>query len=383
MDKLFMWVLEPSHFFSFVFFVFGAVVGSFLNVCIHRMPLGKSLLRPPSNCPHCGYVIPWFQNIPIITWLLQRGRCASCSNPIRPRYLCVELLTGISFVAAWLVALHQLPPSASLITQILVGAVLSLLMAGLIVATAIDFEHFIIPDEITIGGVAVGLLASASIPELHSLFLKSEITRWQSISQSLIGAAVGGAIVYAVVLLGKLMFGRLVFEFEAPTHVVFSETELVLPDRAILYEDVFYRHSDVVRMHAHKVELIDRCYCDVDVALSSDKLIVGTDTFSPTDIPHMEVLTEKIVIPREAMGFGDVKFMAAIGSFLGWQATVFTLMASAMVGSIVGIGLMLLRRSDISGRLPYGPYIALAAVLWIFGGHALWQHWWNMAPLLR
>lgn len=382
MDKVMLWVTDSNHFFAFVFFVFGSVVGSFLNVCIYRMPLGKSLLRPPSNCPHCGYVIPWFQNIPILTWLLQRGRCASCNNPIRGRYLCVELLTGVAFTAAWLVAASQLPNSA-IATQILAGVALSLLMAGLIVATAIDFEHYIIPDEITIGGVAAGLIVSASIPELHSLFLKSGVGRWQAVGHSLMGAAVGGGIVYGVVLLGKLMFGRLVFEFEAPTQVIFSETELVLPDRTVLYEDVFYRSSDVVRLHAHKVELIDRCYNDVDVALTSDQLKIGADTFPTADIPHMEVVTQKIVVPREAMGFGDVKFMAAIGSFLGWQATIFSLMTSAMVGSIVGIGLMLLRRSDISGRLPFGPYIALATVIWIFGGHALWRYWWDMTPLLR
>lgn len=382
MDKVMLWVTEPSHFFAFVFFVFGCVMGSFLNVCIYRMPLGKSLLHPPSSCPHCGYRIPWFQNIPILTWILQRGKCAHCSNPIRARYLYVELLTGITFAAVWLIAYCQLPNS-NIATQILVGVALSLLMAGLIVATAIDFEHFIIPDEITIGGVAAGLFLSASIPELHSLFLKSGASRWQAVSHSLLGAAVGGGIVYAVVLLGKLMFGRLTFEFDAPTSVTFSETELLLPDRAILYEDVFYRRSDIVRLHADKVELIDRCFIDVDVALSSDQLKIGVDTFSTAETPHMEVVTRKIVVPREAMGFGDVKFMAAIGSFLGWQATVFSLMASAMVGSIVGICLMLLRRTDISGRLPYGPYIALATVIWIFGGHALWRYWWEMSPLLR
>jgi leader peptidase (prepilin peptidase)/N-methyltransferase len=89
----------------------------------------------------------------------------------------------------------------------------------------------------------------------------------------------------------------------------------------------------------------------------------------------MEVISSEMVVPREAMGFGDVKFMAAIGAFLGWQATVFSLMVSSMIGSLVGVLLILLRRREWSARLPYGPYIALAAILWMFGGRELVQHY--------
>ena len=86
--------LVPFHFWSLVFFVLGCIVGSFLNVCIHRMPLGMSIVTPPSHCPHCKYSIPWYLNIPLVTWLALRGRCKNCGAPISPRYFIVELLTG-------------------------------------------------------------------------------------------------------------------------------------------------------------------------------------------------------------------------------------------------------------------------------------------------
>ena len=90
-----IWAAVPFHFWSLAFFVFGSMWGSFLNVCIYRMPIGKSVISPPSHCPHCGYSIPWFLNIPLATWLMLRGKCANCRAPISVRYFLVELLTGV------------------------------------------------------------------------------------------------------------------------------------------------------------------------------------------------------------------------------------------------------------------------------------------------
>src|SRR5512139_2364148 len=96
-----LWARVPFEFWALVFFVFGSCVGSFLNVCIHRLPLGMSIVTPPSHCPHCKYSIPWFLNVPLATWLMLRGRCRSCRAPISPRYFLVELLTGLTFLACW------------------------------------------------------------------------------------------------------------------------------------------------------------------------------------------------------------------------------------------------------------------------------------------
>jgi len=132
-----------------------------------------------------------------------------------------------------------------------------------------------------------------------------------------------------------------------------------------------YRDSDVIVLHARTLELVDRCYQDVRVRLTRRKLEIGEEAFDPETVPYLEASGAEIVLPREAMGLGDVKFMAAIGAFLGWQGAVFSLLASSLIGSAAGIILILLRKREWSSRMPYGPYIALAAVLWIFGGKSL------------
>ena len=157
------WSLVPFHFWSLSFFVLGCIVGSFLNVCIHRLPLGMSIVTPPSHCPHCKYSIPWWLNLPLVTWLALRGRCKNCGAPISPRYFIVELLTGLAFLGCWLEIgdrLHQYPFMP-------LALVYAVMLAGLIVATFIDFEHFIIPDEITIGGMVAGFLCSLALPGLQ------------------------------------------------------------------------------------------------------------------------------------------------------------------------------------------------------------------------
>src|SRR4051812_28209606 len=97
-----IWGRLPFHFWSVVFFVMGSAVGSFLNVCIYRMPRGLSIISPPSHCPHCSYSIPWYLNVPLVTWVYLGGKCANCRAPISVRYFLVELLTAILFLGCWL-----------------------------------------------------------------------------------------------------------------------------------------------------------------------------------------------------------------------------------------------------------------------------------------
>lgn len=351
------WTAVPSGFWAAVFFAFGCIVGSFLNVVIHRLPLGQSVVSPPSHCPHCKYSIPFYLNVPLITWLWLRGKCANCRAPIAPRYFIVELCTGLAFLASWLAFGAQSAPFA------LASCVL---LAGFIAATCIDFEHMIIPDELTLGGIGAGLLASFLVPALHDA-----PTLTAAIGKSILGAAVGGGIIYAVLRVGKLLFGRQKIDLGGTTRIVLGEAAIVLPDQEIPYEELFYRKSDTVLFHATTAELIDRCYRDVTVKLSPVKLQVGDDQFQPEQVHHLEAVTRELSLPREAMGFGDVKFMAAIGAFLGWQATIFSLLASSVIGSAVGIVLIVCGKKEWSSRLPYGPYIALAAALWMFGGKEL------------
>ena len=356
-----VWAAVPFHFWSLVFFVFGSIIGSFLNVCIHRMPLGQSVVSPPSHCPHCKYSIPSYLNIPLLTWLYLRGRCRNCGAPISVRYFLVELLAAGTFLSCWLVFGRQ---------SAVLALIYAFFLAGLIAATFIDFEHFIIPDEITIGGMAAGLLCSFLVPALHG---ESSLTG--ALRKSLVGLAVGAGLIYAILRMGKFLFGRQKLALPAEAKIVFTETAVHLPDKEIPYEDLFYRQSDVIALHARTVELVDRCYQDVLVRLSPALLQIGDEKLNPEEVPHMEAMSAEIVLPREAMGLGDVKFMGAIGAFLGWKAVVFSLMMSSVIGSMVGITLIALRKQAWSSRLPYGPYIALAAALWIFGGKRLVEWW--------
>ena len=351
------WSAVPPGFWAAVFFVLGCIVGSFLNVCIHRLPLGESIVSPPSHCPHCKYSIPWYLNIPLVTWLSLRGRCRNCGAPISVRYFVVELLTGVAFFCCWQAFGRQ---------SALLALVYCAFVAALIVATCIDFEHFIIPDEITIGGMVVGFILSVLLPQLHD-----KATRFGSIKESLIGIAVGGGAAYAILRMGKILFGRQRISFDADGRIIFTETTLHLPDRDILFEELFYRRTDTIAFHAQTVELADRCYRNVLIRLTPDKLQIGEDVFNPDDVPHMEAVTTEVVLPREAMGLGDVKFMGTIGAFLGWQGVAFSLMVSSMIGSVVGVTLVLLGKREWSSRLPYGPYLAAASIIWIFGG----KHW--------
>ena len=162
--------MDTSAAYELVFrvfaFVLGAAIGSFLNVCIYRLPRDLSVNQPRrSFCPSCKKPIPWYQNLPLLSWLLLRGKCANCGSRIAFRYFAVELLTALLFLAVWL----AFPWPIALVYWVFVSL--------LVVATFIDFEHFIIPDEITIGGTVAGVLASVALPALMG-----EDSRWRALA---------------------------------------------------------------------------------------------------------------------------------------------------------------------------------------------------------
>lgn len=271
---------EDVKFYSILGAVFslgmGACIGSFLNVCIWRLPRGESIVTPGSHCPSCNAPIPWYCNIPVLSWCMLRGRCLKCKAPISIRYTIVELATAALFLLAglsWIIpAMLYLTPAAS------IGVVLCrwLVIAGLIVGTFIDLKHFILPDSITIGGTIAGVVLSAFVPGLHQ---RAEL--WEALRASLIGAGFGFGLLYSIGWLGSRVF------------------------------------------------------------------------------------------KKPAMGFGDVKLMAAIGAFFGWQAVLFVIFVSSFLGSFVGIALMICGKAKRATRIPYGPYLAGATLIWMFWGAKL------------
>ncbi len=238
---------------SFVFFL-GLCIGSFLNVCICRIPENRSVVFPPSSCPKCGHVLKWWENIPVVSFIILKGKCSGCNCPISFQYPIVELLTGIITLALW----NKFGPSWHLLVYLVFSY-------GLIVVAFIDLAHKIIPDLISLPGIVIGFTSS---------FLLSDIT-WLD---SLLGILVGGGTLYLVT------WG-------------------------------YY-----------------------------------------------------LVTKRIGMGGGDIKLLAMIGAFMGWQAIPFIIFLSALTGSVIGILFIFIKGAGKDYQIPFGPFLAAAAEMQLFWG---------------
>ena len=244
---------------SVISILFGALIGSFLNVCISRIPKEESIVTPGSHCPECKNPIRFYDNIPIISYLLLGGKCRHCRKPISSQYPLVEGITA----CLSLLVFAKWGPSLSYVFYFA-------FLAALIVMTVIDLHHQIIPDVISLPGIVVGILGSLVIPNFRFL-------------DSILGTLVGGGSLFLV---------------------------------ATLYQWFF---------------------------------------------------------KREGMGGGDVKLLAMIGAFLGWQAVILTILLSSLIGSVVGVAVMLLKGKDFRYAIPFGPFLSLGAALSLFVGKALIQ----------
>ncbi len=242
-------------------FIFGAVVGSFLNVCIYRLPRSESLVFPASHCPKCGNAIRPYHNIPIISYLVLKGRCRSCGEHISPQYPLVELTNAL--LTLFLFMKFGISPTFIF---------LFIFCSALVVITFIDLEHRIIPDVISLPGIAVGFISSffAQAPGWQD-----SMAGWLN---SLVGILAGG---------GSLLVVAFVYH----------------------------------------------------------------------------LLTKK-----EGMGGGDIKLLAMMGAFLGWAAVPFIIFASSLTGSVIGIALMLAQKKDTKLAIPFGPFLAFGAILYVFCG---------------
>jgi len=247
-------------------FIFGAIVGSFLNVCIARIPEEESVVHPPSHCQNCKAPIAFYDNIPLLSYLILRGRCRSCNGPIAVRYIVVELLMA-SFAAA-------------LYAQFGLGLaffVCFVFVAALIVISFIDLAVMIVPDVISLPGIILGLVFSLA----GRYVIDDPFEIIPSPLSSLIGLLVGGGFLWAVG-----------WVYEAFTKV-------------------------------------------------------------------------------EGMGGGDVKLLAMIGAFLGWQSLPATLFLASVSGSVIGLTVMLVKRVGRRYPIPFAPFLCLGSLLYLFFGRDL------------
>jgi len=250
---------------EWVAFVFGLCIGSFLNVCIYRLPLSKSIVHPRSACPNCGHPIRACDNIPVASYLMLRGRCRDCGVRIPVRYPLVELLSGafaamavLKFGVGWQ------------------GLLMYGVIAALLVITFIDIDHRIIPDLITLPGIPIGVAASFCGLTHVSLL------------ESLIGVLAGGGSLFLV---------------------------------------------------AWGYQLITK---------------------------------------REGMGGGDIKLLAMIGAFFGWQGVLFTIFVASLSGSLAGLALILRSHGGMKLAVPFGPFLAVGALGYLFIGPEVmdWYIYW-------
>ncbi|MFH0726608.1 MAG: prepilin peptidase [Pseudomonadota bacterium] len=241
--------------------IFGLCIGSFLNVCIYRLPAGKSIVRPGSMCPVCNRTIAPYDNIPLISYLFLRGRCRHCKTPISLRYPLVELITGLLALGVFM--------RFGLTAGALIFFIFS---AALIVVTFIDIDHRIIPDLITLPGIPIFFVASFLLP--HSNLMAPLV-------RSVLGILAGGGSLYLV-------------------------------------------------------------------AWSYERLT-----------------------GKEGMGMGDVKLLAMIGALLGWRGVLFTIFAGSSAGCLVGLALMVKSRGGMKMAVPFGPFLSLGALLYVFWGPRL------------
>ena len=352
--------LAGYHFFFGAFaFLLGAVVGSFLNVCIYRLPLDLSVNEPRrSFCPACKKQLAWHQNIPLLSWLFLRGRCAHCGASIAFRYFAVELLTALLFLCVWKVFPWQM--------AVAYWVFVSLLIAG----TFIDFEHFIIPDEITIGGTVAGIVASFVVPDLMS----TEV-RWRAVLTSAFSALLGYAVLWIVLEAGKKVFGKKKIRLDAPTPFSWTrkddDADFVVGDEQGLWSDYFARETDQLILHCDEAVIADRNLTATNLRFHYNRVKIGSDEIALDTLDRISGIVRELEIPREAMGRGDLKFLAAIGAFLGWRAVLFSVFAGSLVGSLVGLGTLLVGKRVWSAKLPFGPYLALGGLIWMFFGEAL------------
>jgi leader peptidase (prepilin peptidase) / N-methyltransferase len=350
-------------------FLIGACIGSFLNVVIYRVPLGMSVNEPKrSFCPKCRKDIPMWLNFPLVSWLWLRGKCRECGAPIAFRYFGVELLTAVLFTVTWWLFAHDhRAPQVVLFLWVL--------MALLVSITFIDAEHLIIPTGMTWAGSAIGLGACAVWPQLP--VMAGEAGDWLSgLKHGGIGWVAGFGGLWVVVELGKMAFGKKAMKFETPVAWHLKEPEgeqdpmcFVIDGEEIPWWDIFFRKSDRLLMETTDIQVDGESVGGGNLVIRELEITLPDGTVK--HLANMKSLSGTVtsaVIPREAMGMGDIHLLGMIGAFFGWTGVFFSLFAA----SVFAIGAAVIGRIGFGKQLPFGPFLAMGCVAWAFGAWRIW-----------
>jgi leader peptidase (prepilin peptidase)/N-methyltransferase len=343
--------------------LFGAAAGSFLNVCVYRLPReGLSVVRPRrSFCPACGSEIRWTDNIPILSWLMLGGRCRSCRAPISARYLLVEALTALLFVVIAGRFLLGADPSWGAF------AVIILLASALVVASFVDLELRVIPDEITLRGIMLAPFLAILVPELHAAdrwiawLLHGAAARAAPIAAALPGALREGPLLWGAVLAGGAA------SFALGLHGYAAYWRIAHPR-----EPRGLRHGLLGGVLAGAaggaaVAGLLRPGILLSPAMFSFWAAMAGMLVGSSVILLVGILGTK-VFRRPAMGFGDVKLMGLLGAFTGWVGALEAVFIACLLGSAAGIVILLRTRSRY---LPFGPFLAAGALVVILWPEAL------------
>ncbi|MEY5019638.1 MAG: hypothetical protein RLZ22_726 [Verrucomicrobiota bacterium] len=302
-------------------------------------------------------------NIPVLSWLWLRGRCANCQCKISARYPIVEFITALGFFASW----KFFPPEAAVILFVLV--------ALLVAISFIDADHLIIPLSLTWAGSALGFVAGVVWPNFPRMTDACDSWR-EALIQSAIGWSVGFFGLWLVVELGKWAFGKKAMKF--PSSVAWELKEpagendplsFVIDGESIAWWDLFSRKSDRLIIETGEIRVDGLRHEGGTLVIRETEIELPDGTkHSIEKLRSLAGSATSVVIPREAMGFGDVHLMGMIGAFFGWSGVLFSLFAS----SIFALFAALIGRIGFGRQLPFGPFLAMGALTWVFGGWKLW-----------
>lgn len=337
------------------FGLFGACVGSFLNVVIYRMPRGLSVNEPRrSFCPQCKKPIPWYLNLPVLSYLMLRGRTACCGQHYTARYCVVELVCALLFAAvAWYFCTDDI------FTQIL----LCVWVAALLACFCIDWEQMVVLPVLAL----IAALAGVGVSLLSPWFSGDGVEPLDGVLSSLSGAFGGFLLFRLVAVAGKFFFGRREQTFDAPQQWVLhqaadgEDVEMLIGTERLLWSDLFMESSNRFTLTAASLD-----------GGEAGELVFSVDSLTLPD--GKKILLEEheelrgscrgYASRKEAMGSGDAWLALAIGALCGWQGVVFALVG----GSFIGIAAAQVARIRRGTPMPFGPALIAAAFIWLFYG---------------